>query len=214
MKILSFLELRCSIANHLLIFLYLFQVFTAEVEHVLCQDAYLLLYAKQGTPWFSNLFEMENPCSNPYISNSSPKSVLDNKDQASTSYNHVPNPSARGPHETSQSSADNSTYNPAETKTEDNVDVAPGFDIRDEVPSNDAQAPTDGVFSHDEMPGVPSSRQDDGGDLHIDEAKLDDGFRPLTPPRSPSPDVCSAKPEGKTRNAIYIHIMSAYLSIF
>ncbi|MFQ6648066.1 hypothetical protein Gotur_021256, partial [Gossypium turneri] len=41
---------------------------------VLSQEAYILLYAKQGIPWFSTAIEVQKPCADPGISDSSPKS--------------------------------------------------------------------------------------------------------------------------------------------
>ncbi|KAJ1395628.1 Ubiquitin specific protease, conserved site [Sesbania bispinosa] len=46
-------------------------------ETVLSQEAYILFYAQQGTPWFSNIMESQMPCLNPSAMNTSPKSVLD-----------------------------------------------------------------------------------------------------------------------------------------
>ena len=50
---------------------------------MLSQEAYILLYAKQGIPWFSTAIEVQKPCADPGISDSSPKSVLDDIDFAS-----------------------------------------------------------------------------------------------------------------------------------
>lgn len=45
---------------------------------MLSQEAYILFYARQDIPWFSTAIEVQKPCVNPGISDSSPKSVLDN----------------------------------------------------------------------------------------------------------------------------------------
>ncbi|PPR96245.1 hypothetical protein GOBAR_AA24429 [Gossypium barbadense] len=47
---------------------------TCVEEVVLSQEAYILLYAKQGIPWFSTAIEVQKPCADPGISDSSPKS--------------------------------------------------------------------------------------------------------------------------------------------
>ncbi|KAF5753591.1 putative ubiquitinyl hydrolase 1 [Helianthus annuus] len=47
---------------------------------VLSEEAYILFYAKQGTPWFSNFLETFKPSLNSNLSNTSPKSVLENVD--------------------------------------------------------------------------------------------------------------------------------------
>ncbi|XP_076928459.1 ubiquitin carboxyl-terminal hydrolase 20-like [Bidens hawaiensis] len=48
---------------------------------VLSEEAYILFYAKQGTPWFSNFLETFSFSAN--LSNTSPKSVLENVDPPS-----------------------------------------------------------------------------------------------------------------------------------
>ncbi|KAG5523856.1 hypothetical protein RHGRI_030750 [Rhododendron griersonianum] len=49
-------------------------------EYVLSQEAYILFYAKQGTPWFSSLMETVKASLDPYIPSNSPNSVLDDMD--------------------------------------------------------------------------------------------------------------------------------------
>ncbi|KAF7127225.1 hypothetical protein RHSIM_Rhsim11G0015700 [Rhododendron simsii] len=63
-------------------------------EYVLSQEAYILFYAKQGTPWFSSLMETVKASLDPYIPNNSPNSVLDDMDHISiSSPNQSNNPS-------------------------------------------------------------------------------------------------------------------------
>ncbi|TYH80204.1 hypothetical protein ES332_D03G115800v1, partial [Gossypium tomentosum] len=50
------------------------RVTCVEEEAVLSQEAYILLYAKQDIPWFSTAIEVQKPCADPGISDSSPKS--------------------------------------------------------------------------------------------------------------------------------------------
>ncbi|XP_021886852.1 ubiquitin carboxyl-terminal hydrolase 21-like [Carica papaya] len=52
------------------------QVTRVEEDYVLSQDAYILFYARQNTPWFSTIFEGINPRLEANT-NSSPKSILD-----------------------------------------------------------------------------------------------------------------------------------------
>ncbi|KAK8710686.1 hypothetical protein V6N13_145999 [Hibiscus sabdariffa] len=59
------------------------RVTRVEEEAVLSQDAYILLYAKQGIPWFSTVIEVHKPSADPGTSGSSPTSVLDDIDCAS-----------------------------------------------------------------------------------------------------------------------------------
>ncbi|CAL0311817.1 unnamed protein product [Lupinus luteus] len=53
-----------------------------SAESVLSQEAYILFYAQQGTPWFSKIMESPLPCLDPSIWNTSPKSVLDRVDSS------------------------------------------------------------------------------------------------------------------------------------
>ncbi|KNA16444.1 hypothetical protein SOVF_089140 isoform B [Spinacia oleracea] len=62
------------------------QVTMVSEEHVLCQDAYILFYARKGTPWFGSLIENWKEECQQKISSNSPKSVLDDMDLPSTSY--------------------------------------------------------------------------------------------------------------------------------
>ncbi|KAF5205182.1 Ubiquitin carboxyl-terminal hydrolase [Thalictrum thalictroides] len=55
------------------------QVMTVTEELVLSQEAYILFYAKQGTPWFSTLMESQKQCVH-----TSPNSVLDDVHDCST----------------------------------------------------------------------------------------------------------------------------------
>eukprot|EP00257_Ricinus_communis_P009207 XP_002527676.2 ubiquitin carboxyl-terminal hydrolase 20 [Ricinus communis] len=60
------------------------RVVKVEEEEVLSQAAYILFYVRDGTPWFSSLIELEKDSSDPSISNTSPKSVLDRMVTGST----------------------------------------------------------------------------------------------------------------------------------
>nr|KJB08000.1 hypothetical protein B456_001G058000 [Gossypium raimondii]KJB79468.1 hypothetical protein B456_013G051600 [Gossypium raimondii] len=51
-----------------------FSVTCVEEKAVLSQEAYILLYAKQGIPCFSIVIEVQKPCADPGNSDSSPKS--------------------------------------------------------------------------------------------------------------------------------------------
>ncbi|ESW30296.1 hypothetical protein PHAVU_002G141300 [Phaseolus vulgaris] len=54
-------------------------------DSVLSQEAYILFYARQGTPWFSSIMESQKQCLDPNISSTSPTSVLDVGDGISKS---------------------------------------------------------------------------------------------------------------------------------
>ncbi|KAJ8532448.1 hypothetical protein K7X08_012371 [Anisodus acutangulus] len=59
------------------------EVFRVDKDLVLAEEAYIMFYAKRGTPWFSNFIEMQKPFVDPPISYTSPKSVLDSVDAVS-----------------------------------------------------------------------------------------------------------------------------------
>lgn len=54
-------------------------------DSVRSQEAYILFYARQGTPWFSSIMESQKQCLDPNISSTSPTSVLDVGDDISKS---------------------------------------------------------------------------------------------------------------------------------
>ncbi|KAF6138631.1 hypothetical protein GIB67_032525 [Kingdonia uniflora] len=56
------------------------KVVSVTEEFVLSQEAYILFYAKQGTPWFSTLMETQKQLSELNVSGTSPKSVLEDMD--------------------------------------------------------------------------------------------------------------------------------------
>ncbi|BBH02872.1 ubiquitin-specific protease 21 [Prunus dulcis] len=63
--------------------LLLHSVTRVQEEFVLSQEAYILFYARQGTPWFSSIVESLKPCLDPAMTNTSPKSVLENVESVS-----------------------------------------------------------------------------------------------------------------------------------
>ncbi|KAK1438437.1 hypothetical protein QVD17_04246 [Tagetes erecta] len=56
------------------------KVFCVSEACVLSEEAYILFYAKQGTLWFLNFLETFKPLYYTHLSNTSPKSVLENVD--------------------------------------------------------------------------------------------------------------------------------------
>ncbi|KAF1861686.1 hypothetical protein Lal_00026101 [Lupinus albus] len=61
------------------------QVTRVSTDSVLSQEAYILFYAQQGTPWFSSIMELPMPCLDRSIWNTSPKSVLGQVDSSDES---------------------------------------------------------------------------------------------------------------------------------
>ncbi|XP_077234308.1 ubiquitin carboxyl-terminal hydrolase 21-like [Tasmannia lanceolata] len=56
------------------------KVMSVSEESVLSQEAYILFYARQGSPWFSSLMETQQMCLESNSDSTSPKSVLDTTD--------------------------------------------------------------------------------------------------------------------------------------
>ncbi|KAJ0052477.1 hypothetical protein Pint_03439 [Pistacia integerrima] len=180
---------------------------------VLSQDAYILFYAKQGTPWCSSLLEAEKCLDT--TSNSSPKSVLDNMDGGFTHYCRVTNAEVN---ESRDTSGESSSHFLCETRVEavkvnGTRDAMEGIsasftsgtgqnvskiETRDDSSTIDASKPLrtsdgHGVFSNekvDNLPSLEASKSSQG----VDKVKSNDGFCPLTPSRSPSPDDYPSKP--------------------
>lgn len=188
---------------------------------MLSQDAYILFYAKQGTPWFSSLLEAEKISSDLDLSNSSPKSVLDNMDGGYASYSRVATAENCNYDESrdyagssltkfscelrSKNVEGNETRDAAEeisecfsSATRQNVAEV---ETRDDTPMIDACRPLgssdchDGGCSSDKVNNLPSV-EDNNCSQDVAIVKSNEGFRPLTPSRSPSPDVYSGKPSG------------------
>ncbi|KAG5059145.1 hypothetical protein JHK87_000174 [Glycine soja] len=62
-----------------------------SVETVLSQEAYILFYARQGTPWFLSIMDEKTQCLDPNIMSTSPKSVLDVGDMSKSNPILLPN---------------------------------------------------------------------------------------------------------------------------
>ncbi|KAI3707641.1 hypothetical protein L6452_26268 [Arctium lappa] len=87
--------------------------------HVLSEEAYILFYTRQGTPSFSNFMETYKLSVDRTLSNTSPKSVLDNVDDHCTSpytsnyHSHNVIDTSKAGHIISPESFDRSKYNRA-----------------------------------------------------------------------------------------------------
>ncbi|KAE9613302.1 hypothetical protein Lal_00027379 [Lupinus albus] len=145
------------------------KVTRVSAESVLSQEAYILFYARQGTPWFSNIMESPLPCLDPSIWDTSPKSVLDRVDSSDKSTPIITTNIVRdGASESKESSEPN----------QESVGL--------KAVKNIIQAPV----GKGAMLNV-STLVD--GDLHVecgdsDKKNNNDGFNDLTPPSSPPHD--------------------------
>lgn len=191
------------------------KVTSVSEEFVLSQEAYILFYAKQGTPCISSLMEEQRSSLNPSILNTSPKSVLDNVDGVHASY-----PGAAVVNYDADESRNAAEGNSCEfsdglrqkcNEFDEVRDAAAGssghllYRSQDELRSNDPRddTPVDytsaplgpGTYCDDEILCSTSSLGRDNCQKGVDEVK-DDGFHPLTPPGSPSQDKVSLTSPG------------------
>lgn len=157
------------------------------------------------------------------ISNSSPKSVLDNVENDYTSCSGVANAESCEADEPSDSAGDCSTKFSCQLRSKDLEvneirDTVNGMSAcftlascrnvaeletrGDDIPMIDnASRPLSasdfyGVFCNKKVNKL-TSIEEDNCNQGVEKVKIIDGFHPLTPPRSPSPDVYSGKPSGK-----------------
>ncbi|XVE65301.1 hypothetical protein DITRI_Ditri07aG0169800 [Diplodiscus trichospermus] len=98
------------------------RVTSVAEEAVLSQEAYILLYAKQGIDWFSAAIEVQKPYGDTGISDSSPKSVLDLDDTECASNPLVENSTDSATDESKDVADKASILFPAETLSELEVD--------------------------------------------------------------------------------------------
>ncbi|KAE8699910.1 Ubiquitin carboxyl-terminal hydrolase 21 [Hibiscus syriacus] len=148
-----------------------------EEEAVLSQEAYILLYATKGIPWFSTAIEVQKPCVDHGTSGSSPKSVLDDIDSADCGVNESKDVADRA---LSQFSCET----PCEAKVDEPCVVSDGIsrvpaneseyhvsksiDSMDDIPMTDASSPppkstnySDGAINGGSSPLLPSKSQTD-----------------------------------------------------
>lgn len=166
---------------------------------MLSQEAYILFYAKQGTPWFSNFMETQNPSSiEPETSvNTSPKSVLDNVDRVSTSSSNLPDNNHNNNCDVDQIS-DASNEISREPFNGSRSDWFEGIEVKDDdsqriygpLPLRESNSSSHGTSFQVQNKNSPSKRE--FGQVN------DNHFNLLTPPRSPSLDnTYEEDPQGK-----------------
>lgn len=182
---------------------------------MLSENAYILFYAREGTPWCSSLIEQQL-CLDLTGSNTSPKSVLDNVDSACPSAVNMDSSEAKetedaiegtSSHISCQRKLEEFEISEARDETEGisaqisnsngpkfhtTVGDSPMVNVSLPLRSSDCH---DGVL-HDDMLCASPVEEDScnqvakkigrNGDLH-----------PPTPPRSPKPDICSRGLPGK-----------------
>ncbi|XP_052208782.1 ubiquitin carboxyl-terminal hydrolase 21-like isoform X2 [Diospyros lotus] len=156
-------------------------------EFALSQEAYILFYAKQGTPWFSSFIETEKSSFSSYFSNNSPKSVLDSMDHICMS-----SPAMHYNHSSGLIEArEDTTGNSPPSHNEWRHDRVEGNEGKDDSPSVVVPQPeglnnfSSGMSCNVERRVSPDLRD---GNPEASKVKSSTNISP-TPPRSPSPDI-------------------------
>lgn len=171
------------------------KVTSVPEDYVLHQEAYILFYARQGTPWFSSLMQTQKPCLDPNTSGNSPKSVLDNVDSISTSLPTLANVYSHEASETVDAADEISTCLSGGGRG-DVVQVHEDGDVPHRVDTPMPLGVTscfDGTLDHTQDISTTSPRRDHDGNQHINE-NCKSKIHPQTPPRSPSPDIYAEEP--------------------
>ncbi|KAF7829223.1 ubiquitin carboxyl-terminal hydrolase 20-like [Senna tora] len=173
-------------------------------DFVLSQEAYILLYAQQGTPWLSSIMEVSKTCLVPSILNTSPKSVLDNVDSlyssnpsvlnivscdanASREYTEpISHDSCGGRNEVLEfNDIIDASHDTGQFQSELNQAIDSFNGSRDDNTTH-AQVPCN------ERNVTLSSLDENSGSHEVVDSIEKGGFHPLTPPSSPGPDVFSS----------------------
>ncbi|KAK9144533.1 hypothetical protein Sjap_004436 [Stephania japonica] len=140
-------------------------------EFVLSQEAYILFYAKQDTPWFASYMEVRKQCADINRVSTSPKSVLDNIETADTGFQN------------GASVRDDDGFQNGASGSGD-IGFRNGASVSGSIPDADDDA--------EEIP-IPNRVNDCSEKLL--NADTDCAVSPpLTPTRSPSPDIFSKAP--------------------
>ncbi|XP_022738451.1 ubiquitin carboxyl-terminal hydrolase 20-like isoform X2 [Durio zibethinus] len=188
-----------------------------DEEAVLSQEAYILFYARQGIPWFSSAIEVQKPCADPGIADSSPISVLDNIECASIPRGE--NSADCSVNESKDGTDKTSTRSSCETQFELEIDepclaaerisglpvnesefhVLKSIDTRDDNPMNGAFIPPESINCSDEFEKnifTLSHHEEKNSNQGVDEATNDSSF-PSMPSRSQCSDKsCQRDPSG------------------
>lgn len=153
------------------------KVTSVSEAYVLSEEAYILFYAKEGTPWFSNFMETYKPSLDPNLSNTSPKSVLENLD--------APNIHSHDTNESCSRSTDNKV---AVVEAKDDCTksdaVVPNTPIHVKKERSQLTLKEYGSNNGNKVFSSPFPRPSEGKTTF----DIDQIFSPLTPPRSPGLD--------------------------
>ncbi|CAH9080058.1 unnamed protein product [Cuscuta epithymum] len=151
------------------------KVTRVDEDFVMSQEAYILFYAKHGTSWFSDFTKTPKFTIPKPISNTSPKSVLDNVDPISTI--HPITCAVEVPSPTTFSRANHERVMVSEVNAGPHMMPTPVFRVA--TKSSEVG----------EMPSLSSPLEESSNRQNFDITKLHLNEIPKTPPRSPSPEI-------------------------
>lgn len=197
------------------------QVVWVSEDYVLSQEAYILFYAKQGTPWISSFIQTQKQCIDLAILNTSPKSVLDNADPSTSSSSLPPNycgdanetsDSAEVFMETSSGPVGGKTSNFEDKENKVPVTVplvSSSTDLASCKAAGPASesilreqnvadvGPTDGPSYEAAESHLKSIQREKNSRQDLVQVKNVADVSPKTPRRSPSPEIYGEDPPGK-----------------
>lgn len=186
----------------MLIFIFvLFQVVRVQQDFVLRQDAYILFYAKDGTPWFSSLMEEWKIPESTLVLETSPRSVLDRVDTPCTPYPAFSDAEGSTCNETAGNSLRISVPTPVLDKAHSPCTPDPAFPNFESSTFHESAGTALGTtapfHSGDRFDMVINESRVDGGGSSGDdcrnhghsELEVDENFDPLTQSESSSPET-------------------------
>ncbi|KAI7989781.1 Ubiquitin carboxyl-terminal hydrolase 20 [Camellia lanceoleosa] len=186
------------------------KVTTVREDFVLSQEAYILFYAKEGTPWFSSFMETEKSSIDPNLFSNSPQSVLDNVDRIGTSSPNVADNCSGEVNEAGEvavgisvDSFNKRTHNSVEVdeaKDDSHRLFTPGPPVMSNSSSETAYK-VERKFS-------PSALRDNNSNRELNKVAKNVNIIPSTPPRSPSPDIYAEEPPTVTYSIPRNHLIS------
>ncbi|KAL1827179.1 hypothetical protein DCAR_0206338 [Daucus carota subsp. sativus] len=175
------------------------RVVRVREEFVLSQSAYILFYAKQGTPYFSSYLETIKPFLDPHGYETSPKSVLDDVDihmsspNIATTCNDKVNESSNTAHENEYASVSKDDQGVGVTYKNEVHEMSGVNYAIDESSDKDDRLGVDTTL----QPGTSIPMKDNGNGMKVFspsvlqeyDATSNADNPPQTPPRSSSPDI-------------------------
>ncbi|XP_016462441.1 ubiquitin carboxyl-terminal hydrolase 20 [Nicotiana tabacum] len=167
------------------------EVFRVQEDLVLEEEAYIMFYAKRGTPWFSDFVEMKKPFIDPSIFNTSPKSVLDNVDAISIASPRMPNSLTCDVSE-SNNAADEASPKPDLEKIEDSESKD-----TEQTSTPGLAGARKSLDSHVDEVFLPSMHEENYT-REVGVTKRSATLTPKTPSRSPSPEIYRDDPSENT----------------